>query len=237
MAVIALANVTLNAVNPMTDFLRKRDHSLNIRNYLDSYLLEKVGKDGGVNDSSVKRMFDMVATAADDGADVILITCTIFSPYAELFSKILSKPVVSPDQAMLDAVARRKGKTAIICTFTGTVEITRKMYQNCCHVAGVPDGVDMYVAEGALDALNEGDWDTFHERIRKKVRELDQEYDSIVLAQISMAGAAGGMELQHAKLFSSPESAYQTVCRMLESRVQEKRPGQKDGLESGKQPE
>ena len=219
MAVIALVNVTLNAVNPMTDFLRERDHSLKIRNYLDSYLLEKVGKEGGVNDSSVKRMFDMVATAADDGADAILITCTIFSPYAELFSKILSKPVVSPDQAMLDEVAQRTGKTAIICTFTGTVEITRKMYQSRCHMAGVPDDVDMYVAEGALDALNEGDWDTFHERIQKKVRELDPEYDSIVLAQISMAGAARGMEMQHAKLLCSPESAYQTVRRILESRA------------------
>ena len=77
----------------------------------------------------------------------------------------------------------------------------------------------MYVAEGALDALNEGDWDTFHERIQKKVRELDPEYDSIVLAQISMAGAARGMEMQHAKLFCSPESAYQTVRGILENRA------------------
>lgn len=218
MAVIALASVTLNAVNPMTDFLRERDPSLKVRNYLDSYLLEKVGKEGGVNDASVKRMFDLVATAADDGADAILITCTIFSPYAEVFSKVLSKPVVSPDQAMLDAVAAKNGKTAIICTFIGTVEITRKMYQSCCRAAGVPDDVDLYVADGALDALNEGDWDTFHERIRKKVRELDAEYDNIVLAQISMARAARGMELQHAELFCSPESAYQTVRSLLEHR-------------------
>ncbi len=218
MAVIALASVTLNAVNPMTDFLRERDPSLKVRNYLDSYLLEKVGKEDGVNDASVKRMFDLVATAADDGADAILITCTIFSPYAEVFSKVLSKPVVSPDQAMLDAVAAKNGKTAIICTFIGTVEITRKMYQSRCRAAGVPDDVDLYVADGALDALNEGDWDTFHERIRKKVRELDAEYDNIVLAQISMAGAARGMELQHAALFCSPESAYQTVRSLLEHR-------------------
>lgn len=218
MAVIALTSVTLNAVNPMTDFLRERDPSLKVRNYLDSYLLEKVGKEDGVNDASVKRMFDLVATAADDGADAILITCTIFSPYAEVFSKVLSKPVVSPDQAMLDAVAAKNGKTAIICTFIGTVEITRKMYQSRCRAAGVPDDVDLYVADGALDALNEGDWDTFHERIRKKVRELDAEYDNIVLAQISMAGAARGMELQHAALFCSPESAYQTVRSLLEHR-------------------
>ncbi len=215
MAVVALASVTLNAVNPMTDFLMGRDSSLKVRNYLDSFLLEKVGKEKKVSDASVKRMFDMVATAADDGADAVLITCTIFSPYAEVFSKALSKPVISPDQAMLDTVAARQGKTAIICTFIGTVETTRRMYQSRCRAAGVPEDVDMYVAEGALDALNAGDWGTFHAKIQEKARALDAEYDNIVLAQISMAGAAKGLALQHASLFTSPESAYQTLRRVL----------------------
>ena len=46
MAKIALVSVTLNAVNPMTNYFRKKDPDVEIRNYLDSYLLEKVKKDG-----------------------------------------------------------------------------------------------------------------------------------------------------------------------------------------------
>ena len=216
MATIALASVTLNAVNPMTNFLMQKDASLKVRNYLDSYLLEKVKLEGGVTDDSVRRMFDMVANASHDGADAVLITCTIFSPYTEYFSKMLSKPVISPDQAMLDTVAEKGGRTAIICTFTGTVETTRKMYQSRCRLAGTADDVDMYVAEGALEALNHGDWDMFHERIRNKAKELDADYDNVILAQISMAGAARGLELTHAQFFTSPESAYQTVKNILE---------------------
>jgi len=42
MATVALVSVTLNAVNPMTGFLRKADPALKIDNYLDGHLMEKV---------------------------------------------------------------------------------------------------------------------------------------------------------------------------------------------------
>ena len=83
---IALVSVTLNAVNPMTEYLSSRDPELHLVNYLDSYLLEKVGNEGGINDSSVRRMFDMLSTACADGADGVNLPCTIFSPYVQYFS-------------------------------------------------------------------------------------------------------------------------------------------------------
>ena len=220
MAAIALASVTLNAVNPMTEFLKERDGSLEVRNYLDGYLMEKVRKEGGVSDDAVRRMFDMVAKAASDGADAILITCTIFSPYAEHFSRVLSKPVISPDQAMLDLVARAGGRTAILCTFTGTLEITRRMYEGRCALAGVPGDADLYLVDHALERVDAGDWDGFYSLIRRKAEELDQDYDNIVLAQISMAGAAKGLKLEHARLFTSPETAYGTVMAGLKQRAE-----------------
>lgn len=89
---IALVSVTLNAVNPMTEYLSSRDPELHLVNYLDSYLLEKVGNEGGINDSSVRRMFDMLSTACADGADGVILTCTIFSPYVQYF------PACCPDR-------------------------------------------------------------------------------------------------------------------------------------------
>ena len=68
MAKIALVSVTLNAVNPMTNYFRKKDPDVEIRNYLDSYLLEKVKREGGINDACMRRMFDMLSTACGDGA-------------------------------------------------------------------------------------------------------------------------------------------------------------------------
>lgn len=216
MAVVALVSVTLNAVNPMTEYFANKDRNIKIRNYLDSYLLDKVKAEGGIYDSSMKRMFDMLATAAADGADVILLTCTIFSPYADYFTALLSKPVICPDRAMLEFVAAQSGRTAIICTFSGTVETTKNIYQECCRRAGMSEAVDMYIAEGAIDAINNQDFGMFDQLIQAKAKALDDRYDHIVLAQISMARALHGLELQHAAIHSSPDSAYTAVMEQLQ---------------------
>lgn len=215
MATVALVSVTLNAVNPMTRYFGEKNPALRIENYLDSHLLGKVKKEGGIRPGSMKRMFDMLAEAAEDGADVILLTCTIFSPYAQQFSELLGKPVICSDRSMLETVAGNGGRTAIICTFTGTVETTKNLYLDCCRKAGVPETVDMYVAEGALDAVERQDFAAFDRLIQEKARELDQDYDQVVLAQISMARAAKGLEMKHAKLFTSPDSAYEAVMEAL----------------------
>lgn len=216
MTKIAMVSVTLNAVNPMTAYFRKKDAKLEIRNYLDSYLLEKVKKEGGINDSSMRRMFDMLATACHDGADAVLLTCTIFSPYAEHFSRLLSKPVVCPDKAMLTEVAGLPGKTAILCTFTGTVDTTRNLYYSCRRSLGRSEEVDMIVLPEAYEAANRGDFVTHDAVIKAKAEELDAQYDQIVLAQISMAHVKEQIEAKHAKIYTSPDSAYEAIQKSLE---------------------
>ncbi|WP_139348693.1 aspartate/glutamate racemase family protein [Clostridium sp. Marseille-P2415] len=215
---IALVSVTLNAVNPMTDFLNQQEEPIEIRNYLDSYLLQKVREDGGMNDSSMKRMFQMLATACEDGADGILMTCTIFSPYAEHFSALLSKPVICPDGAMLDRAAWNGGKTAILCTFEGTVNTTREMYFSYCRKYQRPERVDMHVLSDAYEAMQRGRFKECDSIIQNKVRELDGQYDQIVLAQISMSQAAAGVKLNHAKLYTSPDSAYRAIKEAMQER-------------------
>ena len=215
MAAIALVSVTLNAVNPMTAYFREKDPDMEVRNYLDSYLLEKVKKEGGINDASMKRMFDMLATACRDGADAVLLTCTIFSPYAEYFSKLLSKPEVCPDKAMLQEVAAKPGKTAILCTFTGTVDTTRNLYLSCRREIGREEDVDMVVLPDAYEAASKGDFQTHDRIICKKVMELDEACENIVLAQISMAHVKKQIATNHAEVYTSPDSAYEMVLKQL----------------------
>ncbi len=215
MAKIALVSVTLNAVNPMTEYFRQRDPDTEIRNYLDSYLLEKVKREGGINDSSMRRMFDMLATACHDGADAVLLTCTVFSPYAEQFSRLLSKPVVCPDKAMLTEVAAQPGKTAILCTFTGTVETTRNLYYACCRSLGQEEAVDMIVLPEAYEAAAKGDFAKHDAVIREKAEALDAQYEKIVLAQISMAHVKKQIHTSHARIYTSPDSAYTAIQKCL----------------------
>lgn len=85
---IALLSITLNAVNPMTNYLLSKP-DITVVNYLDSYLSEKIKRDGAINDDSMGRLLQMLALACRDGADGIILTCTVFSPYVESVSKFV----------------------------------------------------------------------------------------------------------------------------------------------------
>ena len=211
MKTIALVSVTLNAVNPMMNYLSEQTSEIKLVNYLDSFLLEKIQKDGRISDESMGRMFSMLTKACTDGADAIILTCTIFSPYVEHMSRMLSVPIICPDGAMLEMVSKQQGRKAILCTFEGTVETTKSMYQSYCKKNGVNEDVDLFSLPDAYEAARKSDFKRFNQIIRNKVIELDYKYDHIVLAQISMAPAANEIETENSKIYTSPACAYGAV--------------------------
>ena len=211
---IALVSVTLNAVNPMTDYL-SRDPGIHVVNYLDSAILEIDRREGHVTDACMRRMVDMLAHACEDGADGIIITCTIFSAYVAYFRKMFSVPIVAADIAMMEEVGQCGGRTAMICTFEGTKVISENLLRSCCEASGKPYEIVPFVLKDAYEAAQQFRMDIHNRIIREKVLELDGQFDQIVLAQISMSNAVLDLKLLHAKLFTSPSAA----CARLLSEV------------------
>lgn len=207
---IALVSVTLNAVNPMTAYLSEMSE-IHVVNYLDSYILEKVRNEGKVTDDCMRRMFSMLAQACEDGADGIIITCTIFSAYVEQFQKLLSVPVIGADTAMMEMVGIRGGKTAMLCTFKGTEKPSANLLRNCFEVHKSSYELETFVLEEAYEAAQHMDLEKHDCLIKEKIQELDDRFDNIILAQISMSNAAKGLETNHAKIFTSPAAAYETL--------------------------
>ena len=65
---------------------------------------------------------------------------------------LYSVPVICADAAMLDRLAVRPGRTAIICTFEGTVDVTRNSYYKYRRLHNMPEEVDMYPVPAAFQA-------------------------------------------------------------------------------------
>lgn len=215
---LALVSITVNAVGPMMDYIGQNASDCKATNYLDGYLMEKVRTEGGINDDSMGRMLQMITKACIDGADGIIITCTVFSKYQPAFSELFTVPIVSADTAMLTETASQDGKTAIIYSFPGTYDTTLNSYKAACKKLGRSDEVDMVLAEGAFDAAQSGNLAESDRIVREKILELDEKYDNIALAQISLAGAANGITLRHAKIFSSPSCAVNQIRKELKRR-------------------
>lgn len=211
---IALVSVTLNAVNPMTHYL-SRDPELHIVNYLDSAILEIHRREGHVTDSCMRRMVTMLAHACEDGADGIIITCTIFTAYIEQFRKLFPVPIIAADTAMMEQAGQGGGRIALVCTFSGTREISEKLLRSFCASSGKPYEITAFVLQDAYDAAQQFHLDIHDRIIREKVQELDEAFDRIVLAQISMSDAVLGMRLRHAELFTSPAAACARLMQEL----------------------
>ena len=212
---IALVSITVNAVAPMTNYLHKHVPEYKVVNYLDGNLMEKVNKEGGIRDDTMRRMTNMIANACQDGASGVIMTCTVFTPYQPYLNKLFSVPVIGADAAMLDKLSKQPGKTAIICTFEGTVDVTRNGYYRYRRQNGMPEEVDMYAVPDAFRAAQSGNMAECDRIVREKIIELDEQYDQIALAQISMIGAAENLEMRHAKLFISPACALEKLTETL----------------------
>ena len=212
---IALVSITINAVGPMTDYIKKNAPEFKVTNYLDGFMMEKIKAEGGVNDDSMDRMLQMISKACKDGNEGIIITCTVFSKYQPFFAELFSVPIISADTAMLTETASHDGKTAIIYTFPGTYDTTLNGYKNACAKLGKSDEVDMVIAEGAFEAAQNGNLEESDRLVREKIMELDEKYDNISLAQISLVGALKGVTLKHARVFSSPSCAVAQMRKEL----------------------
>ena len=203
----ALMCITINAVSPMMNYIRNNEPELKPVPYVDGYVMEKIKHESGVNNDSMMRMLNMIGNACRDGADGIIITCTMFTPYQPAIQQLFTVPIVSADTAMFDNASKQHGETAILCTFDGTVETTRNGYYKYCRKNNMPEKADMFTLPDAFKAIQAGDFETGNKIIRAKIIELDEQYDKIILAQISMAGGAEGVTTKRAEVYSSPRSA------------------------------
>ena len=209
---VAFINITLNAVGPMQNCLRAFPEIRPVQ-YLDGSISGKVAA-GGITDECMGRMLSMIANACADHADGIVLTCTMFSPYVPYFNKLFSVPVVAADVAMMQQAAAVKGKKALLCTFASTKETSTALLRRCCDEAENEGIIDTFVLQDAFDRAAAGDIAGHNALIAEKLRELDGEYDQIVLAQMSMADAVPDPSIYRAQVFTSPRSACETILAL-----------------------
>lgn len=206
---IALVGVTMNSIPPMMRALEGKE--VKAVHYLDSYILEKNRKAGHMTDDCMRRMVNMVAHACEDGADGVIITCTIFSKYVSYFREMFSAPIVAADQAMMEQAGKAGGRIALLCTFEGTREISYQLSRKSYEI--VP-----FVLKEAYEEAQKSNLEGHNQMIREKILEIEGDYDQIVLAQMSMADSAAGLETRRARVLTSPAAAYETVMEEINKR-------------------
>ena len=187
---IALIHALAHSVEPINTALARDWPEATRMNLLDDSLSADLARSGQGLDASMHERFERLAQyALDSGANGILFTCSAFGPCIEAVARRHpSVPVLKPNEAMVAEAAVGAGTLGLIATFEPTLRSMPAEFPD--HVA-----LDLALAAGALDALNEGDGARHDQLIAVQAARLrERGCTRIALAQFSMARARGACE-------------------------------------------
>lgn len=187
---IALIHALAHSVAPINEaFARDWPEAVRM-NLLDDSLSADLARDGkGLDDAMHERFQRLAQYAVDTGARGILFTCSAFGPCIEAVARRhAGLPVLKPNEAMIEEVARGQGKLGLVATFAPTLaSMPPEFAQGTV--------LEVALAEGALDALNAGDTHRHDALIAAQAAALrERGCTRIALAQFSMARARAACE-------------------------------------------
>ncbi|MCW5655609.1 aspartate/glutamate racemase family protein [Hydrogenophaga sp.] len=182
---IALIHALAHSVAPINEEMARAWPEAQRMNLLDDSLSADLARSGRGLDAVMDQRFETLAAYAEGtGAQGILFTCSAFGTCIEaVAARRPHMPVLKPNEAMVAEAVARGGRIGLIASFAPTLASMPPEF---------PAGTDLRLAlaEGALEALSQGDVDGHDSRVVEAARALaGQGCDLIALAQFSMARA------------------------------------------------
>ena len=179
---VALIHALAHSVEPIADAFARLWPEATLANLLDDSLSADLAC-GATLAAMTPRFLTLARYAQDTGADAILFTCSAFGPCIEACAMALAPlPVLKPNEAMLEAAAAYP-RVGVLASFAPTLASLP---------AEFPRPVETSLAAGALAALDAGDG-AAHDRLAAEAAQTLAGCDVIVLAQFSLARAAGAV--------------------------------------------
>jgi Asp/Glu/hydantoin racemase len=186
---------------------------------VDESLLNVTRRTGALTAVTRRRVLGYLESAAEAGADLVLVTCSSIGPAVDVARDFVPVPLLRVDEAMADEAVRLGNRVGVIATLTTTLEPTAALVERRARVTGKDAVVVSHVCDGAFDALQAGDRDRHDELVREGVRRLAAEVDVVVLAQASMARVVESMsdDERAVPILSSPRLGVTRAAELLRS--------------------
>ena len=186
-------------------------------NIVDDSLIKNTIERGALTPDTSRRVVNYVASAAEAGAEYILVTCSSIGPAVEMSATLVDVPVLRVDQPMADKAVQMGAKIGVVATLSTTLEPTSDLVRRRAILAGKEIELTSRLCEGAFDALMRGNPEAHDASVASALKELSHQVDVILLAQASMARVVDQLsdEDKRAPILTSPELAVQYLAEIL----------------------
>ncbi len=136
---------------------------------IDEGLLQEAIVAGQVPPATAGRLEGHVKAALDDGADLVLVTCSSMGGVVDDLRERHGWPVVRVDEAMVDAALAAGSRIGVIATVGSTLRPTADLVRRRARQLGRPDAaveVVTRLVDGAFAKLKSGDTEGHDEAVR-----------------------------------------------------------------------
>jgi Asp/Glu/hydantoin racemase len=189
----------------------------NLFHMVDESLIKDTVREGKLRRVTMRRLFSMIESAEQAGADAVMVTCSSIGCAAQLAQQIFDVPVIRVDEAMAEEAVAMGTRIGVMATLRTTLEPTIELLQQKAKEAGKKIEIVACLCDGAFDAVLAGDTVTHDAILSRALIEKMQGVDVVVLAQASMARVVKAMPKGTLTMpvLSSPELAVRQAHKIM----------------------
>lgn len=213
---IGMIHATELAIDPVHKAFSTLWPESELKDYYDPELQSARTEAGSETPEIINWIGKLGHSAAEDGADAILYTCSAFPLSIEQVQARYSIPVLKPNDAMFHEALATGGKVGLVATFGPSIPSMTEAYAKLANRIGADPSLQTVLAEGALDAAVAGN-PAEHNRLIAEAAKTLEGCDVIMLAQFSMVDAADAVrEATGITPLTSPASAVRLLKTLLD---------------------
>lgn len=159
---------------------------LAVRHLVRADLLDRAIHCGCVSDDVAVDLAASLQTLVDDGARVVLCTCSSLGPAAEQIGRAWDADILRLDRALAEAAVAAGPRLLLVCTVRSTLAPTKVLIEDVARLKGRAVVPQLLVDEPAWALFKAGDEAGYAAHIAAAIRAEAGPFDAVVLAQASM---------------------------------------------------
>lgn len=212
---IALISATTAAIRPAIQGLATALPDAEVWNLLDDRLMIDAQSAGSVTPALEARMRRLIDHALAEGADAVLLTCSIYGQVADAADGRV--PVLAPDAAAFDDVLGGGfARIAVVASFAAALADSLHRLGAVADAAGLSPELVGIEAEAAFAPAQQGDDSALIAALTEAISSRLDDIDAVLLAQYSLAPARDRLAAELGiPVFAGPQAA----AARLKSRI------------------
>lgn len=216
---VALVSAVPAAIPPAVGALEAAMPDARVWNLLDDRLIDDANEAGEVTEELEARMRRLIDHAVREGADAVLLTCSLYGFVARKVATDAAIPVLGPDDAAFEAV-RAAGYSSIFLVSTVEMALADSTARLREHLGDAADRLEIVpvLAPAALAPSRAGDTAGAADALADAIQRQGGSAEAVLFAQYSLAPAADLVQQRlRVPVVTGPGKAAATLSERLVS--------------------